>query len=97
MARSVPWPVQAPCVMTLFIPKRDFEITTAIVTAISNLKEWAGNLLHCHRSNDPVVHLLYAKKAYPCAGTFDSGFCSPRAGTIFSSVAWHAREVVNDR
>jgi uncharacterized phage-like protein YoqJ len=27
--------------MKLFRPKRDFEITTAIVTAISHLKEWA--------------------------------------------------------
>jgi hypothetical protein len=27
--------------MTLFRPKRDFEITVAIVTAISHLKEWA--------------------------------------------------------
>jgi hypothetical protein len=44
-----------------------------------------------------VMHLPHAKKAYPCAGTVDSGFCSPRAGTISSNVAWHAREVVNDR
>jgi hypothetical protein len=43
-----------------------------------------------------VVHLLYAKKAHPCTGTVDSGFCSPRAGAIFSSVAWHTREVVSD-
>jgi hypothetical protein len=28
--------------MTLFRPKRDFEITAAIVTAILHLKEWAG-------------------------------------------------------
>ena len=42
MPRFVPWPVQAPSVMTLFRPKRDFEITAAIVTAISHLKEWAG-------------------------------------------------------
>ena len=41
MPRFVPWPVQAPSVMTLFRPKRDFEITVAIVTAISHLKEWA--------------------------------------------------------
>ena len=65
MPRFVPWPVQAPSVMTLFRPKRDFEITTAIVTAISNLKEWAGNHLHCHRSNGPVAHLPYAKKGIP--------------------------------
>jgi hypothetical protein len=42
MPRFVPWPVQAPSEMTLFRPKRDFEITAAIVTAISHLKEWAG-------------------------------------------------------
>jgi hypothetical protein len=42
MPRFVSWPVQAPSVMTLFRPKRDFEITAAIVTAILHLKEWAG-------------------------------------------------------
>ena len=42
LPRFVPWPVQGPSVMKLFRPKRDFEITTAIVTAISHLKEWAG-------------------------------------------------------
>ena len=42
MPRFVPWPVQAPSEMTLFRPKRDFEITAAIVTAISHLTEWAG-------------------------------------------------------
>jgi hypothetical protein len=56
----------------------------------------AGNHLCCHRSNGPVVHLPYAKQAYLCTGTVNSGFCSPRAGTVSSSVAWHAREVVND-
>ena len=102
MPRFVPWPVQALSVVTLFRPKRDFEITTAIVTAISHLKEWAGiggMTIICIATDDnngPVVHLTYAKKAYPCACTVDSDFCSPRARTISSSVAWHAREVVND-
>jgi hypothetical protein len=41
MPRFVRWPVQAPSVMTLFRPKRDFEITAAIITAISHLKEKA--------------------------------------------------------
>jgi hypothetical protein len=35
MPRFVPWPVQAPSVMTLFRPKRDFWITAAIITAIA--------------------------------------------------------------
>jgi hypothetical protein len=35
MPRFVPWPVQAPSVMTLFRPKRYFGIIAAIVTAIA--------------------------------------------------------------
>jgi hypothetical protein len=42
MPRVVPWPVQAPSVMTLFRHKRDFGITAAIVTTMSHLKEWTG-------------------------------------------------------
>ena len=99
LPRFVPWPVQAPSVMTLFRPKRDFEITTAIVTAIF-LKEWAGIgglAIICVATGVMALWCIFymQKKAYPCTGTVDSGFCSPRAGTI-SSVAWHAREVVND-
>ena len=101
MPRFVPWPVQAPSVMTLFRPKRDFEITAAIVTAISHLKEWAGIgglAIICVATGVMALWCIchMQKKAYPCTGTVDSGFCSPRAGTVFSSVAWHAREVVND-
>ena len=101
MPRFVPWPVQAPSVMTLFRPKRDFEITAAIVTAISHLKEWAGIgglAIICVATGVMALWCIchMQKKAYPCTGTVDSGFCSTRPGTIFSSVAWHAREVVND-
>ena len=56
--RLLPWPMQAPSVMTLFRPKRDFGIVHInstqvdvsmaeglanwIATAMSHLKEWAG-------------------------------------------------------
>ena len=58
MPRLLPWPMQAPSVMTLFRPKRDFGIVHInstqvdvsmaeglanwIATAMSHLKEWAG-------------------------------------------------------
>ena len=58
MPRLLPWPMQAPSVMTLFRPKRDFwivhinstqvDVSMAeglanwIATAMSHLKEWAG-------------------------------------------------------
>ena len=58
MSRLLPWPIQAPSIMTLFGPKRDFgivhinstqvEVSMAeglanwIATAMSHLKEWAG-------------------------------------------------------
>jgi hypothetical protein len=65
MPRFVPWPAQAPSVMTLFRPKRDFEITSAIVTAILHLKEWAGIGGLATICIATGVHLPYAKQGIP--------------------------------
>jgi hypothetical protein len=43
-----------------------------------------------------LVHLAYTVSSAQNPSLDDTGFCSGGDRTVSSSVAWHAREVVND-
>jgi hypothetical protein len=43
-----------------------------------------------------LLHLPYAESSAQSPSLDDAGFCGSGGRTVSSSVAWHAREVVND-
>ena len=72
-----------------------------IATAMSYLKEWVGigGLALCCVLISVLafwVHVQHATSPSQGSSSVDTSLCSCGDGTISSSVAWHAREVVND-
>ena len=73
-----------------------------IATAMSHTPKvmgrywWIGTVLHAHQCPGLLVHLSHATSPSQGSSSVDTSLCSCGDGTISSSVAWHAREVVND-
>ena len=53
-------------------------------------------MLRAHQCPGLLVHLPHATSPSQGSSSVDTSLCSCGDMTISSSVAWHAREVVND-